>query len=89
MLHPLMILAKLNSFFRSFLQSTSQNNMEENLRRHAPGEDRVLDLRINFNTAHKYDALTDWATGGKRNSNAWSLSITVHSPGQKEEKLLI
>ena len=63
--------------------------MEQNFKRHAPGGDRTLDLRINFNTVYKYDALTDWAAGANRNSNAWSLSITVHFPGQKEEKLFI
>ena len=47
MLHPLTHLGKV----------------KENIRRHAPGGDRTLDLRINFNTVCKYDALTDWATG--------------------------
>ena len=63
--------------------------MEQNFKRHAPGGDRTLDLRINFNTVYTYDALTDLATGANRNSNAWSLSITVHFPGKKEEKLFI
>ena len=63
--------------------------MGQNFKRHAPGGDRTLDLRLNFNTVYKYDALTDWATGANRNSNAWWLSITVHSFGQKDRKLLI
>ena len=63
--------------------------MEQNFKRLAPGGDRTLDLRINFNTVYKYDALADLATGANRNSNAWSLSITVHSLGQKDQKLLI
>ena len=63
--------------------------MGQNFKRHAPGGDRTLDLRINFNTVYKYDALTDWATGANRNSNFWSLSINVHSLGQKDRKLLI
>ena len=33
----------------------------------SPGEDRTPDLRIpQHNTAYKYDALTDWATGESR-----------------------
>ena len=63
--------------------------MEQNFERLAPGGDRTLDLRINFNTVYKYDALADLATGANRNSNAWSLSITVHSLGQKDQKLFI
>ena len=63
--------------------------MEQNFQRRAPGGDRTLDLPINFNTVYKYDALADWATGANPNSNAWSLSITVHSLGHKDQKLLI